>query len=196
MVETAAPIGQCTVQQAQRLNFALRCSLCPDLDLSVVILTWNSADHIESCIHAILGDLAASPITFEILVTDNGSQDGTRAILNALAVKHKDVLWPVFLNYNVGTTVSRNVAFRSARGRFIATVDSDAYPLPGCFSTLLDRFTADPKLGMVVPMLAYLDGRYQKSTDILPTIPQKVCRLFFLRWVEASPPRLTGGNVE
>lgn len=166
------------------------------IDLSVVILTWNSAKHINACIDSIISDLSEHSISFELFLVDNGSTDGTQAILEGLARNDENPTTAIYLPTNMGTTHPRNLALKKARGRFIAIVDSDVSVIPGCFLPLLARLQENSELGIVAPKLIYPDGRYQKSTDIFPTLFRKLSRLFFLRSIETmehSPPE---GDVE
>ena len=44
------------------------------LDLSIIIVNWNSAGYLRRCLHSILASVAG--LTFEVLVIDNASYDG------------------------------------------------------------------------------------------------------------------------
>ena len=49
------------------------------MNLSFVILSWNSKAYLERCLDCISKALQGSPLTYEVLVLDNGSKDGTPA---------------------------------------------------------------------------------------------------------------------
>jgi glycosyltransferase involved in cell wall biosynthesis len=55
------------------------------MNLSIVILTWNSEKYIERCIASIISCLADSVRQCEIFVVDNGSSDRTVAVLNGMS---------------------------------------------------------------------------------------------------------------
>lgn len=160
--------------------------MSPITDVSVVILTWNSGKHIRTCVESTMEDLLHCSLSFEIYVVDNGSMDNTKEILEGLVSNHGDCIKPIYLENNMGTTFSRNLALKKAVGKYICIIDSDAYPKKGCFEQLLSRLTINPKIGIVVPKLVYPNGHYQKSTDVFPTIFQKIFRLFFLKYMEAK----------
>ena len=157
--------------------------------LSSVVLSWNSARHVESCIHSLLQEGAGHHD--EVWVVDNGSTDGTVAILERLARDHAGTVKVIYLNKNVGTTVSRNMALSQARGAYVAIVDSDVVVPAGTLAPLIARLDADRSCGLVAPRLVYPSGHLQMSTDVFPTVARKLRRLFLLRSMERQ---LDGGG--
>lgn len=160
------------------------------MDISFVILTWNSAAYIEACLQSIYDCLLESGLSCEILVVDNGSTDQTPAILQSHAEKHREKVKPIYLAENRGTTVSRNLALRRAAGRYLCVMDSDVELIPGLFEPLLELLDARPGTGMVVPRINYPSGRWQKSIDQFPTFVHKLKRLFWLREIEHQEQRI------
>ncbi len=71
--------------------------------VSVTIVTWNSEKYLRECFAA----LAAQDFRdFEVIIVDNASEDGTRAIL-----KDADPAWHVIYNdKNVGFAAGQNQA--------------------------------------------------------------------------------------
>jgi glycosyltransferase involved in cell wall biosynthesis len=61
---------------------------------------------------------------FEIVVVDDGSTDGTRALLEEMAVAYPE-LRPLSLACNVGQSGATAAGFRAARGDWVATLDAD-----------------------------------------------------------------------
>jgi len=153
------------------------------------VLSWNSARHIESCIRSLLQEGAGH--NDEMWVVDNGSTDGTVAILERLAREHAGVLNVIYLSRNVGTTVSRNMALSQVRGAYVAIIDSDVVVPPGTFASLIARLDADSSCGLLAPKLLYPSGQLQMSADVFPTVARKLRRLFLLRTMER---RLDGGG--
>jgi GT2 family glycosyltransferase len=90
----------------------------------------------------------------------------------------------ILLNNNTGTTYSRNLALKMAKGDFICIVDSDVILLERTIDYLVNVLKSDDKIGLVVPRLIYGDGRLQKSVDDFPTIITKLYRVFFLKLQE------------
>ena len=156
------------------------------MKLSVIILTWNSEQHIKSCLGSLFDDLDSEEISYEILVVDNGSSDGSRGVIEDFANNHPGIIKSIFLEYNTGTTYSRNLALKQAKGEFIAILDSDIIVYQKTFRPLLQKLLESSHIGMVVPKLIYKNGDFQKSTDNFPTIFSKFRRYFFLKNIEQS----------
>jgi len=94
------------------------------LDVSVVLPVYNEAGHVRDEIDRIRSGLAASPYTFEIIVVDDGSSDGTHAVLGEI----EDIRLIRF-GQNRGSGSSRKVGTRAARGRVVVWTDADmTYP--------------------------------------------------------------------
>jgi len=154
------------------------------MDLSFIILTWNSERFIEPCLSSIAACLQDAGLNYEVFVVDNGSSDRTSAMLRTYAEQHPGVIKPIYLAENRGTTVSRNLALRKAAGRYLCVIDSDVELSPGLFQPLIEVLGEQPGIGMVVPRITYPSGRWQKSYDRFPTFADKVKRLLWLRKIE------------
>src|SRR5210317_2177336 len=144
------------------------------MDLSFIILTWNSESYLDACLASVYSCLQDEALTYEILVVDNGSSDGTVAKLKAHSETRNGLIKPIYLTQNMGTTVSRNLALRKASGRYLCVMDSDVELAPGLFPPLLEILDSEPSSGMVVPKINYPNGHWQKSIDRFPTLTHKM----------------------
>jgi GT2 family glycosyltransferase len=156
-------------------------SECP-VRLSSVVLSWNSARHIEACVRSLVDE--SDGHSDEIWVVDNGSTDGTVEILARLADEHSGVLRVIYLDRNLGTTVSRNLALKQVRGSYVAIIDSDVIVPRGTIAPLVARLSSEPSCGVLAPRLLYPNGQLQMSTDVFPTVARKLRRLFTLKAME------------
>src|SRR5580692_10804378 len=88
-----------------------------DMNVSVIIPTYNRADLLPYTLKAILEQIKAP---HEIIVVDDGSIDNTREVVTSYdpSVKY---IWIE----NSGDLVARNVGLRVATGNFVAFCDSD-----------------------------------------------------------------------
>ncbi len=154
------------------------------MDISFIILTWNSEKFIDACLRSIFTGLQGTCYSYEIFIIDNGSTDQTPILLAAYAEKHKDIVKPIYLSENKGTTVSRNMGLRKALGKYLCIMDSDVELGPNLFQPLLEQLNNFPDAGMVVPKINYPSGRWQKSIDRFPTFTHKLNRFFRLREIE------------
>ena len=115
---------------------------------------------------------------------DNGSRDGTVAIIEEIRCVVDSSIIPIYLDGNTGTTYSRNLALKRAKGKYICVVDSDVVLQKGTLAGLTCILDREPSAGLVAPRLVYPDGRWQKSTDDFPTLLTKIQRFFWLKKIE------------
>jgi succinoglycan biosynthesis protein ExoA len=87
--------------------------------VSVVVPCRNEREHIEDCLHSILAQEPV-PGTFEVIVADGMSDDGTREILEKLSCIDRRLI--VVDNYNRATAHGMNAGIRLARGEYIVIV--------------------------------------------------------------------------
>jgi dolichol-phosphate mannosyltransferase len=111
-----------------------------DVDVSVVVPAYNEVESISD----LLDELEASlrPITprFEVLVVDDGSNDGSRGLLEELR-QTRDWLRPVYFQRNYGKSAALAVGFDRAAGRVVFTIDADLQDDPREFGPLLMKLT-------------------------------------------------------
>lgn len=111
------------------------------IKISVIIPVYNSKLYIKKCIESILKqDLTA----FEIIMIDDGSNDGSREICDELALKDKRIR--VFHKKNGGICEARNFGLKYAKGEYIAFSDHDDIVKQGFFSSnyeLAKKYNAD-----------------------------------------------------
>lgn len=152
------------------------------MDLTCILLTWNSAAYVDKCLQSVFADLEASGLSHEVIVIDNGSVDTT---LSELARFARPTLSVIALGHNTGTTFSRNIGLRMARGRYIAILDSDIeIRQAGIFASLFAYLGQHRDTGIVAPRLQFPSGRHQMTVDRYPTLAHKFRRLLSLRAME------------
>jgi GT2 family glycosyltransferase len=154
------------------------------MDLSFILLSWNSEKYIKSCLNSIMSAIDLTPLSYEIFIIDNGSEDQTRGILSSLKNEYPNTIKPIFLERNMGTTFPRNIGIRKSKGQYLCIMDSDVDLLKGTIEKLMKNLNSMPAAGMAVPEIVYPNGNLQKSTDTFPTITRKIFRYFFLKKLE------------
>ena len=122
--------------------------------VSVVIVTWNGLRHLERCLPALLAQRLEAGDTFEVIIVDNASTDGSREYLARLT--DRDPRMRVLLNdRNYGFAGPNNLAFDASRGEFISTLNNDASPEAGWLAALLDSARRDPRIGSVASRMVF-----------------------------------------
>lgn len=154
------------------------------MDISFVILTWNSGRYIDTCLETLMKDPSLASLAFEVFIVDNGSGDNTRDIVQGYIERYPGCIKTIYLEKNTGTTYSRNLALKRTSGRFIVIMDSDIRMQEGALKVLIQTLEEDARLGLAVPVLRYPSGNLQKSTDRFPTFLSKLMRYFFLKLME------------
>jgi len=129
------------------------------MDVSVVVVNWNTADLLADCLSALRAHLPAS-IESEIIVVDNGSEDES-----AHVVRDEFPEVRLFINdHNEGYQRANNRGIRAATGEFLLLINADALLRPGSVEPMIERMRADDRAAVVGPRLVYGDGSFQRWT--------------------------------
>ena len=107
--------------------------------ISIVIPAYNVQRYIAECVHSVLGQLREH---HELVVVDDGSTDGTLAVLTELRASAPHVDFHVHTQVNQGIAATRNACIAAARGDYIAFLDSDDVLRPGSLQALDDAIAA------------------------------------------------------
>jgi GT2 family glycosyltransferase len=126
-------------------------------DCSIIIPVFNRADLTEQCL-VTLADVTRG-VTFEVILIDNASNDGTAALLASLGgdvqiIRNEE---------NRGFAVACNQGARAARGRHLVFLNNDTVPLPGWLTALVTELDTDPDVAVVGSKLLFADGTIQHA---------------------------------
>ncbi|MBF6612440.1 MAG: glycosyltransferase family 2 protein [Chloroflexi bacterium] len=112
-------------------------------ETSVIVLNWNGARLLPECLSALAGQ---SYRNFELWLVDNGSIDGSSALVNELAMQGQPS-WlaaplptPTRLianNYNVGFAAGNNQAIGRSEAKYIVALNNDAVAAPDWLEELV-----------------------------------------------------------
>ena len=115
-----------------------RRSEAPAPDVSVVVPIYNERDNLLPLHSALTWALRDLGRTYEIVFVDDGSRDGTRHLMRALAAGDPH-LRLVFFRRNYGQTAAMAAGFQKSRGRIVVTMDGDLQNDPADIGRLLER---------------------------------------------------------
>jgi glycosyltransferase involved in cell wall biosynthesis len=152
-----------------------------ELDVSVVLPIYNEKGHLREEIDRITKALDASPYTFEIVVVDDGSDDGSADELDDIQgirlIRHRT---------NRGSGAARRTGTTAARGRIVVWTDVDmTYPNDLIPDLVAETYDCDHVVGA---------RRTEEGTKRVFRVPAK----WFIRWLasyltETKIPDLNSG---
>lgn len=147
------------------------------MDLSILIVSWNTRDLLARCLETVAAELASfAPDAVETVVVDNASRDASAAL-----VRERFPWVHLIVNdANVGFARANNQAFAAAQGRYLLLLNPDTVLLPGALRTLVDFLETHPTAGAVGARLLNPDGSLQPSCSPAPTLSRELWRLFHL----------------
>jgi len=103
--------------------------------LSVVLPVYNAEKTLPACLASLESDLSGGRV--ELIAVDDGSTDGSRALLDAFAKRFAGRV-RVLHRPNGGQGAARNLAMRHAGGSHLGFVDADDTVEAGMFTRMLD----------------------------------------------------------
>jgi glycosyltransferase involved in cell wall biosynthesis len=106
--------------------------------LSVVIPVHNEVENLVSLLDELQGVLSSQDRSYEVIVVDDGSTDGTTPLLRKLASERSE-LKAIFFRRNFGQTAAFDAGFRAASGAMIVTMDGDLQNDPRDIPAMLSR---------------------------------------------------------
>lgn len=99
------------------------------IDLSIVVPSYNEEESLPELVSWIDRVMKTTNYTYEVLIIDDGSRDGSWKTVEMLAEKY-EVVKGVCFRRNYGKSAALNVGFKSARGRVVITMDADLQDSP------------------------------------------------------------------
>ncbi|MBX0331704.1 glycosyltransferase [Pontibacter sp. HSC-14F20] len=145
--------------------------------VSVVMPVYNGEAYLREAVDSILHQTFPD---FELLIINDGSTDGTLAILDQLSedervrVLHNDG--------NQGLTYTRNRGLASSRGAYIAMLDSDDVAHPQRLAKQVAFLNANPDFAMVGSYIDLItpEGQFIR-TQCYPTEPECIPSLLLFQ---------------
>jgi glycosyltransferase involved in cell wall biosynthesis len=146
---------------------------------SVVVPLYNKRAFIEDAVRSVLSQHDPS---FEIVVIDDGSVDGSAEVVERIHDPHIRLV----RQQNSGVSVARNTGIGAATGKFICFLDADDWYLPGYLSTLRRLITTFPHA--IAYGTAFHEVQGSAPTDLAFAEPQcpddfKILEDFYSSWI-------------
>jgi glycosyltransferase involved in cell wall biosynthesis len=109
-----------------------------EVDVSVVVPAYDEEESLPELIDLIEKSLSPVTAKFEVLIVDDGSADGSRALLDELKAT-RPWLRPIHFLRNYGKSAALAVGFDRAKGSVVFTIDADLQDDPAEFGAILAR---------------------------------------------------------
>jgi hypothetical protein len=125
--------------------------------VSICIVTLRARQFLRGCLDSLVQNPPSLP--YEIIVVDNGSQDGTAEMLT----EGYPQVQLIQNSANMGFTRPINQAMQHASGRWLVLLNPDTIIHPGAIDQLVGFMEAHPQAGICGPKVLNRDGTLQKS---------------------------------
>ena len=142
------------------------------IDLSIIIITYNSEKYIKDCFSSIYHH--CSDINYEIIVLDNNSKDNTVNLIKRECPKTTLIK----SNDNLGFSKGNNQAINHSTGEFILLLNIDIILLHN-LSEILDQFKNTESIGALGIKMLDKNKKYLLSVGNFPK-PWSLIKLSFL----------------
>jgi GT2 family glycosyltransferase len=134
------------------------------IDISVIIVTWNSEEEILSCVNSVIS--ASKELTTELVIIDNNSSDNSFAIANKINyLKLQTIKNPE----NRGYTKAVNQGIGLANGKYVLLLNPDTIVDENSIKAMFDFLESNTGYGACAPLMKNPDGTIQYSVRNFPT---------------------------
>jgi GT2 family glycosyltransferase len=119
--------------------------------VSVLVLTHNRSEELDRCLQSVDRQTYKR---LEVIVVDNASTDGTRALMETA---YPEDLY-VHLPDNVGCPAGRNIGFTHCKGEYIYQLDDDGWLEPNAVERAVAAMRSDSRIAVVMSAVRSPDG--------------------------------------
>ena len=133
------------------------------MDLSVVIVNWNTKDFLLKCLTSVYETIC--DLSFEVWLVDNASTDGS---LKAAEERFPKIR-VIRNSRNLGFAAANNQALKQIKGRYALLVNTDVVLTKGAVHGLFQFMENAAEAAMACGQLLNLDGTKQNSIANLPS---------------------------
>ena len=138
------------------------------MDLSIIIVNYNTKELLEQCLASIFKNI--SYLNYEVFVVDNNSHDKSQNMVKELFPKVN----LIENNNNYGFAKANNQAIKLCKGKYILLLNSDTIILNNSINKLFEFMERNNNVGVVGPKLLYSNKNLQISCRKYSTITNAV----------------------
>ena len=140
------------------------------MDLSVVIITYNSAQYIFECLRSVVREIGNRKA--EIILIDNNSEDTSVKHLREFSGSDLPENISVHItanDANSGYAPANNQGMKISSGKYLLLLHPDVNIRQNSLKVMLDTLEEESSVGMVAPQFLFPDGTIQPSCRRFPT---------------------------
>lgn len=156
------------------------------MDLSIIIVNWNTRDMLRDCLASVEAGLG--PLQAEILVVDNGSTDGSIQMLMDRFPDLNLIANPT----NRGFAAANNQALARATGRHVLLLNTDTLVHGAVLPDAVRWLDDNPQVAVLGPRILNRDGTVQGSASAFPSLYRLARQTLGLHKREAPNQGQTG----
>jgi GT2 family glycosyltransferase len=145
------------------------------MKLSIVTICWNDWKVIENCLRSIV--TGTREIEYEVIVSDNGSTDGSVEKIR----EHFPTVHVVENRANLGFAKGNNAGIRSAQGEYVLILNPDTIVHEGSLDRWIRFADRHPASGAFGCRVQNPDGSYQESARPFPSVRGAWIAALYLR---------------
>ena len=148
----------------------------PVNDMSIVLVCWNNKAYLDPCLKSLYeGGLRS---TFDVIVVDNGSTDGSQEMLRE---KYPDV--KIIENgRNLGLSKASNQGIEATDGKYVLLLNNDTLVNADALDSMVDYLNAHPEAGAVGGTLLNEDGTFQAGYADFSTLKEEFLITSSIGW--------------
>lgn len=134
------------------------------MDLSIALVNWNNRNYLKGCLESI--EAAQLPLAYDVVVSDNGSTDGSLQML----AEHFPYVKIVQNGRNVGVARGNNECIRNSTGKYIYILNNDTLVNRASIMTMVRWLDDHAEVGAVGGNILNPDGSLQSTFNPFPTL--------------------------
>ncbi|OGK18008.1 hypothetical protein A3G67_04500 [Candidatus Roizmanbacteria bacterium RIFCSPLOWO2_12_FULL_40_12] len=140
-------------------------------DLSIVIVSFNTREVTKNCLESIFKSLEKTALSYEIVVVDNDSKDGSLEMLQKFQLSHPSIFQLIQNKTNIGFGKANNQGVKQTKAPYILLLNSDTVALEDAIEKLFEFYKNDNKVDFVGGKLLNKDMTPQPSCGPFYTLP-------------------------
>jgi len=134
------------------------------LDVSIIVVNWNTRDLLRDCLRSVF--VATQSVTYEVIVVDNASADGSVAMLE----REFPAVRIVANGANLGFAAANNQGIALAQGRYVLLLNSDTIVMDLAIDKTIEFADRHPDAAVTGCRVLNPDGSLQQTCFMFPSL--------------------------